>query len=302
MARPRPTRPRRARQAPQIPATTAQDAADNPDNPSAAEDVEMSVNEGQTVRRSVRLRPGASDLAHDNALDSGQSRAINDIVEDITDAISDRPLDYDENGDSRHKSSDLSPIEDLSEIRSIQKDATSPMLKRLSPPDGENDPSEERVSSQSDWIRQLEENARITNERLTRAREEERIEHASNHSRVSRTLEPTGSKVDQDLVEPSPVSDKNVKEAMCNLHTPTCGTNETPDEHDARLAASARLRQDRHEADLREQRRLRLQEELRAEHRRLREEKREHDAIRRSWKNREKGYKPFTLSRHQRGI
>jgi len=89
---------------------------------------------------------------------------------------------------------------------------------------------------------------------------------------------------------------------MRNLHTPTRGTNETPDEHDARLAASTRLRQDRHKADLREQRRLCLQEELRAEHGRLREEKREHDAVRRSWKNREKGYKPFTLSRHQRGI
>jgi hypothetical protein len=97
-------------------------------------------------------QPSTLDLAHDNMLESGQSRAINNIVRDITDAISDRPLNYDENGDSHLKSSELSPIEDLSEIKSIQKDVTSPMLKNLSPPDGENNSSEERVSSQSDWI------------------------------------------------------------------------------------------------------------------------------------------------------
>ena len=107
------------------------------------------------------------------------------MVEDVTDAISDRPLNYDKNGDSCPKSSNFNPIEDLSEIRSIQKDATSPMLKRSSPPDGEDDPSEERVSSRSDWIQQLEEDARITNERLTRAREEDRIERASNHKLLS---------------------------------------------------------------------------------------------------------------------
>jgi hypothetical protein len=72
-----------------------------------------------------------------SALDLGQSRAINNIIKDITHAISDRPLDYDENGNSCPKSSDLS------EIRSIQKDVTFPMLKKSSPPDGEDNPSEE---------------------------------------------------------------------------------------------------------------------------------------------------------------
>jgi hypothetical protein len=61
------------------------------------------------------------------------------------------------------------------------------MLKNLSPPDGENNSSEERVSSQSDWIWQLEEDARIANECLTHTREKDRIEHASNHSHISQT-------------------------------------------------------------------------------------------------------------------
>jgi hypothetical protein len=121
----------------------------------------------------------------DNALDSGQSQAVNDIVKDTTNVISDCPLDYDENGDSRPKSSDLSPIEDLSEIRSIQKDATSPMLKKSSPPDGEDNPSEEQVNSPSDWLQQLEEDTWIANKHLTHAREEDRIECLSNHSRIS---------------------------------------------------------------------------------------------------------------------
>jgi len=77
-------------------------------------------------REAVARRFGLSTWQHARL---GTIRAVNNIVEDVTDAISDRPLDYDENGDSRPKSSDLSPIEDISEIRSIQKDATSPMLK-----------------------------------------------------------------------------------------------------------------------------------------------------------------------------
>jgi hypothetical protein len=99
----------------------------------------------------------------------GQSRAKNNIIQDTTDAISDRPPDYDENGHCHHKSSNLSPIEDLSEVRSIQKNVTSSMSKKLSPPNGKNSSSKEQVSSQSDWFRQLEEDAQIVNECLTHA-------------------------------------------------------------------------------------------------------------------------------------
>jgi len=122
----------------------------------------MSVNEGQTVQEAWGCGPALSDLQW-HTLDSGPSRAVNNIVEDVTDAISDRPLDYDENGDSRPKSSDLSPIEDISEIRSIQKDATSPMLK--------NCPhlTVRTIPQKSEWAREAtdsatQEDARMANE------------------------------------------------------------------------------------------------------------------------------------------
>ena len=51
------------------------------------------------------------------------------------------------------------------------------------------------------------------------------------------------------------VTDINIQEAMRYLHTPTRRRGETSDEYDARKVASKRLKSDRQEADLKEERR-----------------------------------------------
>ena len=51
------------------------------------------------------------------------------------------------------------------------------------------------------------------------------------------------------------VTDINIQEAMRYLHTPTQRRGETSDEYDAHKVASKRLKADRQEADLKEERR-----------------------------------------------
>ena len=106
----------------------------------------------------------------------------------------------------------------------------------------------------SQSIRELEEEAHSTMERLSRARNDRAREMSC--KMISHHM------VDSDVDRCGHVTDKNINQAMQQLHTPKQFPKETPGEFESRMAASARMHAKHRDEERAEWRRLHRIREL----------------------------------------
>jgi hypothetical protein len=147
----------------------------------------------------------------------------------IIERRSDRESDHDrrsaQNDSSRHRSSALTPIEAVEDLR------TRPTKSPNKGPRTESPSTDEKQVIDSDNQRsqrlcQLEEDARIAYERLKQARsefEDERSRSPRYNNKTGSPLNMSGSHPDARSSDPqhTRVPDKNISQAIRNLHTPT---------------------------------------------------------------------------------
>ncbi|KIM91272.1 hypothetical protein PILCRDRAFT_1441 [Piloderma croceum F 1598] len=217
-----------------------------PDNPPQLPIQDSIGNEEPTLpdlRRSSRIQAAASDTLG-NGDSSEQVRAEFQITSE--DCEGDPQSNREEDTGSIRKSSDLTPVEGLDEHR------TTPLVEERSvpdtdtPQDGEAELMKELFERRGLQIKKLERDLYLAAEHLREAQDEDQAR--TNLRAQSRQSNQYG------LTE----EDENIIQAMRKLHLPTRGSYEASDEFNARLAA--------------EQKRIRQQEDLRAEVERLRQE------------------------------
>ncbi|KIM86496.1 hypothetical protein PILCRDRAFT_4974 [Piloderma croceum F 1598] len=158
------------------------------------------------------------------------------------------------------KSSDLTPVEGLDERRTTLLVEERSIPDTDAPQDGEAKLMKELFERRELQIKKLERDLYLAAERLREAQNEDQAH--TNLCAQSRQSNQYG------LTE----EDENIIQAMRKLHLPTRGSYEASDEFNARLAASQRLRKDIEDSNKAEQKRIRQQEDLRAEVERLRQE------------------------------
>ncbi|KIM82396.1 hypothetical protein PILCRDRAFT_7797 [Piloderma croceum F 1598] len=151
------------------------------------------------------------------------------------------------------KSSDPTPVEGLDEHR------TTPLIEEHSIPDTDapQDGEAELMKELFEWrglqIKKLERGLYLAAERLREAQDEDQAR--TNLRAQSRQSNQYG------LTE----EDENIIQAMCKLHSPTRGSYEVSDEFNAHLAVSQWLQKDIEDLNKAEWKRIRQQEDLRAE-------------------------------------
>jgi hypothetical protein len=226
------------------------DAPDNPPNiprgpsPGSGTDSRRNLPKSRMTRQSSRLWPTTSTI-----LDTEGRHLSTPNNYDVIERQSDRKSNHDQrsaqNDSSRHRSSALTPIEAVEDLRTRPTESPNKRPRSESPSTDE----EQVVDSddqQSQRLRQLEEDARIAYKHLKRARsefEDERSRSPRYNNKTGSPLNMSGSHPNMRSSDPqhTRVPDETISQAICNLHTPTHREGKSQREYDARIAASSRF-------------------------------------------------------------
>ncbi|KIM85626.1 hypothetical protein PILCRDRAFT_5298 [Piloderma croceum F 1598] len=188
------------------------------------------------------------------------SSRIQATASDTLDREGDPQSNHEEDIGSIRKSSDLTPVEGLDEHRTTLLVEECSVPDTDAPQDGKAELMKELFERRGLRIKKLERDLYLTAERLREVQDEDQAR--TNLRAQSRQSNQYG------LTE----EDENIIQAMRKLHSPTRGSYEASDKFNARLAASQRLQKDIEDSNKAERKRIRQQEDLRAEVKRLRQE------------------------------